>query len=554
VSDEPAAVLIVGGGIVGLSAALFLERVGVRAMLVERHPTTSIHPRARGVNGRSMELLRELGLEHAVRAAGGKLAPAVGIYRGETLRGVLEARGQGSALMRRLRANAGRGRPTKSSPVSPCRCPQDELEPLLLTAARERGVDARLFTELTELQQDAHGVTCRLLDRASGVAREVRARYVIAADGARSRTRERLGIARSVEVRGGHQMNLLFRADLRSLVAGREFSLCLIEQPGLLGLFTSIDNADQWVLHVAYAPDRGERPEDFTKERCVELIRRAAGIPELAVELKGALPWESSTRIADRYREGRVFLAGDAAHIMPPWGGFGANTGIQDAHNLAWKLAAVLQGRAGDRLLDSYELERRPIALELGAISASMNGARGLIAVGTSPLRTLWNVRRVFRYLGVGYGYGSPLVSLERGRTPGPRFGELDGRPGTRAPHVWLTTREGAEPRSSLDWLGKGYVLWLGSGAEAWAEAAQLMAAEGRDPVTCVQLGRDAIDARGRAARAFGVGRGGASLVRPDGFVAWRARNPPPSAAVGARLLREVLDRALGRLDLARAS
>src|SRR5262249_28876182 len=156
-----------------------------------------------------------------------------------------------------------------------------------------------------------------------------------------------------------------------------------------------------WVFHVSYEPEKGERPEDFSPARCVALIREGVGIPDLAVEILGALPWQSAVRIAERYQHGRVLLAGDAAHVMPPWGGFGANTRIQDAHNLAWKLAAVLAGRAGPPLLSTYEMERRPVALVVSEIAARMNDERGLMSIKPG-LGMLWSMRKVFPYLTMG--------------------------------------------------------------------------------------------------------------------------------------------------------
>src|SRR5262249_17007451 len=154
-----------------------------------------------------------------------------------------------------------------------------------------------------------------------------------------------------------HQLNVWFAADLTRFVRGREFSMCLIENEHVRGLLASIDNAQSWVIHISYDPERGERPEDFTPARLVELVRRAIGIDNREGEPKGVRPWQSAVRLAERYRQGRVFLAGDAAHSMPPWGGFGANSAIQDAHNLAWKLALVLRGQAAPVLLDTYEAE-----------------------------------------------------------------------------------------------------------------------------------------------------------------------------------------------------
>jgi len=515
-------VLIVGGGVVGLSASLFLAQQGVRATLVERHPGTSIQPRARGVNGRTMELMRALGLDDALRAASVKLGPGVGIYAGETLVKVLAEEGDGGWLMRRIRRKGLRGQPSRKSPVSPCRCTQDELEPVLLEAARARGVDARFSTELCDLTQDAGGVTAELLDRDTGARRQLRAAYVIAADGARSPLRARLGVGQTGDGVLGHLLNLYFRADLAALVKGREFSLCRVENPHLRGLFASINNTDLWVLHLAIDPAEA-RP---SPERCVELIRHAVGLPDLAVELLGALPWQAAVRIIQGYQHGRVFFAGDAAHVMPPWGGFGANTGIQDAHNLAWKLAMVLDGRADPALLTTYDVERRPVAQAVAAISGSMGDPDGLIAVRRG-LAMIWKMREIFPYLTMGYGYGSAAVVLEPGRPPGPGTTVMDGRPGTRAPHVWLE-RAGARI-SSLDLAGPGFTLVVGARGDAWPPAAGP-----RWPLSVVRLGVDVRDPGRRWARALGIGASGASLIRPDGIVAWRARGraASPEAAL----------------------
>jgi putative polyketide hydroxylase len=260
----------------------------------------------------------------------------------------------------------------------------------------------------------------------------------------------------------------------------------------------------------------------------VALIRQAVGMPELEVELLGALPWQAVVRVVEGYRQGNVFFAGDAAHVMPPWGGFGANTGIQDAHNLAWKLGAVLAGHASESLLDTYDLERRPVAQAVSAIAGSMSDAQGLMRIDRGPTM-LWTMRRVFPYLTMGYGYSSPAIHLEPGRRPGPGFTELRGRPGTRAPHAWLT-RDGAQ-LSSLDLFGRSYVLVAGERGQAWAEAAQSAARALGLPLTAVVLGSGVQDPKGLWSRALGIGPSGASLVRPDGIVAWRSRKAGASSA-----------------------
>src|SRR6266567_476831 len=341
-TQEHVPVLIVGGGIVGLSASLFLSHHGVRSLLIERHSGTSIHPRARGVNGRTMEIYRELGLEEAIRVAGTELSPSFGIFTAQTLKEVIEP------LPRRTEPAVFPGTAPfdEISSTSGNRVTQDLLEPVLLAEARKRGGDLRFYTEMLSFEQDETGVTAIIVDRASGTQSTVRADYMIAADGAGSRVRDALVVSVSGSGTLGHLLNILFLADLREFVRDREFSICLIERPDMRGLFTSINNSDRWVFHLSYDPKKGEKPEDFPPERCKGLLRLALGMPEIEIEIKSILPWESAVRVVDGFQQGRVFLAGDVAHQMPPWGGQGANTGVQDVHNLAWKLAAVLKSQA----------------------------------------------------------------------------------------------------------------------------------------------------------------------------------------------------------------
>ncbi len=246
--------------------------------------------------------------------------------------------------------------------------------------------------------------------------------------------------------------------------------------------------------------------------------------------MKGVLPWVSTVRVAETYRKGRAFLCGDSAHLMPPWGGFGANTGVQDAHNLAWKLAAVLKGSAGDALLDTYERERRPVALRVSSIAGGLSDTRGLMKVPSGLFGTLgllWSMRRVLPYLRVGYGYASSAVVAER-ELCGPGTSALDGRPGTRVPHVWLS-----EGRSSLDVVGPGFTLFTGDSAK-WSH-----------PEASVHVLPSV------AQKAFGIGAKGASLVRPDGFVVWRARGEVDRPI---QRLDEIFDRVLARSPQARSA
>lgn len=515
--DEKVPVLIAGGGIVGLSASLFLSRQGICSLLVERHRGTSIHPRARGVNARTMEIYRELGLEEAIRVAGAELSPSFGLYTGATLKEVIEP------VPRRTEPIAFPGAALfdEISPANGNRVTQDLLEPVLLAEARKRGGDLRFFTELTSFEQDETGVTATIVDRASGAQRTVRANYMLAADGANSRIREALGVPVSGSGSLGFLLNILFHADLREFVRDREFSICLIERPELRGLFTSINNSDRWVFHLSYDPARGERPEDFPPERCKELLRLALGMPEIALEIESILPWESAVRVVDGFQQGRVFLAGDAAHQMPPWGGQGANTGVADAHNLAWKLAAVLKEQAAPELLTTYDAERQPIGRLAAEESGQAADERGVLSLQRSAAGY---VHRQFRMLGYGYQYNSAAIIAEPENPLALDELGLDGRPGTRAPHAWVEHQ--GQRISTLDLFGTDFVLLAASNGAAWCEAARLLAPHLKIKLTSYRVGPagDLLDPENRWQAKAGISATGALLVRPDGIVAWRAQ------------------------------
>jgi putative polyketide hydroxylase len=548
--EEKVPVLIVGGGIVGLSASLFLSHQGIASLLVERHPGTSIHPRARGVNARTMELYRELGIDEAVRAAGAELAPSMGIYKGKSLVEVIEAKPRKEGK----RKIPGAGLFAKIGPVAGSRGTQDKIEPVLLAAARERGGDLRFNTEFVAFEQDEAGVTATVCERASGTHYTIHADYLLAADGAGSPTRQMLGVSTSGRGSLGRLLNILFQADLRELVRGREFSLCVIERPEMRGLFTSINNSDRWVFHLSYHPDKGEKAEDFPPERCKELLRIALGMPEIEIEIKSILPWESAVRVADGFQYGRVFLAGDAAHQMPPWGGQGANTGVADAHNLAWKLAAVLRDQATPALLATYDIERRPV----GRVAAEESGAaadeQGLLSLGERKgfAVVFAFLRRLPRLLGYGYEYASQAIIPDGTTAPkgilrqllsGPLG--LDGRPGTRAPHVWVECQ--GKRISTLDLFGTHFVLLTSSDGEVWTEAARSVAARLGIGLAayCVGPDGDLVERENRWKDKAGIQTSGALLVRPDGYVAWRARR-----LVGdpRKELEQVCSRLLGRV------
>jgi putative polyketide hydroxylase len=368
---------------------------------------------------------------------------------------------------------------------------------------------------------------------------------MIAADGARSAMRTALEIPMSGQGSRGFHINIYFQADLSELVRGKEFGICNITHPEARGMLVAINNADLWCFHVPYDPQTGQSSQDYTPERCRELVAKAIGIPGLDIRIRSALPWEAAERIADRFRDGRVFLAGDAAHVMPPAGGFGANTGVQDVHNLAWKLAAVLGGHAGPGLLDTYHEERHPVAA-FTARQAGLLADTGMLAImkGSGVERPAHPLVTT-----LGYRYRSEAV-IGEGETASAASDtlQLDGRPGTRAPHAWVELE--GEQCSTLDLFGGDFVLLAGSGDTVWKDAVEYTAARlgmNIDIYTIGGPGSDLVDRDGRCRAAYRLAADGAVLVRPDGFVAWRAERSTSDAEISlAAAMEHVLSKGAG--------
>ncbi|MER6629398.1 FAD-dependent monooxygenase [Streptomyces sp. NPDC000987] len=534
-TDQRVPVLIVGGSLVGLSTSLFLGRLGVRHTLVERHAGTSIHPRGRGNNVRTMELYRVAGVEPAIHAAAVTLAGNHGILQTPALVG--EA---GEWLFKEIDPGGGLAR---FSPTSWCLCSQNDLEPVLLDHATDLGGDLRYSTELMSFDADSAGVTAVVKSRRTGEHTTIRADYLVAADGPRSPVREQLGIGHSGPGDLFHNVSVTFRSRrLAEVVGDRRFIVCYLTRPDADGALLPVDNRENWVFHAPWHPEHGETLEEFTDERCADHIRRAVGDPDLDVEITGRAPWHAAQRVARSYRSGRVFLAGDSAHEMSPTGAFGSNTGIQDAHNLAWKLAAVLDGWAGEGLLDSYDAERRPVAEATSARAAARSaehshpGFAPPPGTGGGPQRGLLNVALGYRYprgAVVGADPAAPVV---------PERLELTGEPGSRAPHLWVARR--GRRISTLDLYERSLVLLSDADVpNGWHEAALRLAERLSVPLASYQVGTgpdaELVPEEGAGwTERHGTAAGGAVLVRPDGFVAWRSAGP---AADAEAALREVL-------------
>jgi 2-polyprenyl-6-methoxyphenol hydroxylase-like FAD-dependent oxidoreductase len=517
VTDTEAPVLIAGGSLAGLTTAAFLAQHGVRAVVVERHPGTAIHPRAAFLYQRSMEILRGIGIEEAVRRKSfEQFEPDGAIMSVESLAG-RELNWDVVHFNEAVR---------DLSPTERLFITQDALEPMLNARAKELGADLRFGTELTSWEQDADGITGVIHERDTDRTSTVRARYLVAADGGRSPIRERLAIPMAGHGLLSRSVTIYFRAEIEPLLRGRNLSVILVRNPTLRGFFR-IEKPYRsafLVVHMLGDPDDPITDVwDLTEERCVELIRAGLGSADLPIEVEAVHRWECRADVAASFRQDRIFLVGDAAHVMPPYGGFGGNVAIQDAHNLAWKLAMVIDGTAGPELLATFEPERRPVSeltVEQAYMRYVLRGALYLQNTLTQPFVKDDD-------LDLGYRYRSAAV-IRDGDDPDapvhedPR--ESRGRPGTRAPHVVL--RRGEQQISSHDLLGRSFVLLTGPDGTAWRDGGRRAAARlGVDlDVHAIGDTGDLRDPGGDFLAAHEITESGAVLVRPDGFVAWRAR------------------------------
>jgi putative polyketide hydroxylase len=505
-------VVVVGAGPVGLTTSIALSQHGVRHVVVERHPSTSVAPKARGINARTMEMYRQMGVEDDIRAAGMPSRFGGMILWAESLAG---------KEINRL--TPGRATPAGQavSPVANCGCSQDVLEPILRRHAEALAPDGIKFnTELCDVRHEGDGPTGVLKDQVGGETSPFRARYIVAADGTRSFVREKLGIGRTGEKDIYDSVNVHFRADLRPWVEDRPAALYLIEQPELRATFLTVNGADRWGFLVHSLSAYGFTKENLTPERCIDLVRRAVGIADLPVEVLGINFWNCSAMVADSFRSGNVFLIGDAAHETTPSGGFGMNLGVQDAQNLAWKIAAVLHGEAAPSLLDSYEAERRPHALEV--VQATLLNMRSFDrskrqAEARLPRKEFLNERGLI----FGARYQSLAVVPDGSKPPEVSDPVTEyvpsAHPGCRAPHVWLENK--GRRFSTIDLFGRGFVLLAAPGGSRWRSAARQHGLPGIDVWV---LGEDIVDAEDSWMATYGVREGGAVLVRPDGYVAWR--------------------------------
>lgn len=467
-------VLIVGAGPIGLTLAGLLRAQDIDVMVLESHPGLSRHPKARGISARSMETFRKLGLEDQIRAEG-LPDEHVRFFRADTLTSPDFALSDPPSTQAR-----------GNTPAPGVLCSQDRLEPVLLENARARGARVEFGHRVTEVH-DAHDGVAVAVD-----GHEVRrAPFVVGCDGARSTVRRSAGIALSGQKDLARFLSVRFRAPLGDAVRDRTAASYFLT--GGKGGFLAIDNDQYWIYQypVPDGVDPSPLREDITS--LIGLVRAAAGVPDLDVEILDTMLWRMDARIADVYHRGRTLLAGDAAHQTPPTGGHGMNVGIGDADTLAWMLADVVRGRAAATLLDRYDKERRPVGAAVIGISSD-NAARRY-AIDDELL------------LGTTYDAATPV--------PNEPY-QPSGTPGRRLPHVALLGDPAVT--STIDLIGTGLAIFVLEDDQTWRNAAT---ASGITLISMTTAERR-LATPGEFAERCGVVPGGALLVRPDGHIAAR--------------------------------
>jgi putative polyketide hydroxylase len=551
-------VLVVGGGPVGMMTALLLGRSGVPCILVERRAGLSAHPKGRGFNSRSMELFRQCGMLSDMLAAQPSRESVANVAQGITL----------TDPEMKIMPFQGTSDLVKAVSPAPNIVGGQDIVEMVLSAHlnRHASVQTIFDCEIIAIDKQADGIIATAR-RSDGSQLKFDADYIVAADGARSPCRALCG--RTMEARSpimGQNVNILFRADL-SAYLDRLCTCAFLTVPpardipglrAILAIMSTVRSVDERTFNIVLRPD--ENPADITMDTAADWMRRELDLPvDFPIEIISISPWDAHAQLIDRFRAGRVLFAGDAARTITPAGALGMNTGLIDANNVAWRLAMVVRGLAGDRLLDDYHDERYAHSEEI--VSASVDNLRGAIsghrpntpppghgpghAPGTVPGGPPPNRSQMGLYLGFTYASGSvlpdgaafPAVSDPRNEY------EQCATPGARAPHIWLDPRY---ELSSIDLFGGGFCL-LTADAASWRAAVDNLRFATGIPIRLFNIADIARTSEICAEwqLLYGVSNDGAVLVRPDGMVAWRCVNAPENTdATLASALSQILDRA----------
>jgi 2,4-dichlorophenol 6-monooxygenase len=577
-------VLVVGSGPAGASAALFLATYGTRTLVVTKYSALSDTPRAHITNQRAMETLRDMGLEERLMR---EATPWE--YMGNTTFCTSLA---GEELGRVSSWGTDTARHADYELQSPCTmldAPQTITEPVIMQAAQARGAKVRFDTEYLSHVQDADGVIATVRDRLTGCQYQIRCKYLIGADGARSKVAEDLGLPFQGPGAVAGALGIIFEADLTRFVAHRPSVLYWMVQPGAekegvgLGVLRMIKPWTEWMLMWGYEVAAG--PPQMTDEFVRELAVKLVGTDDFEMRVKSRSPWTINHHFATTIARGRVFCAGDAVHRHPPTNGLGSNTSIQDSYNLAWKLHHVIRGLAAPSLLESYDAERAPVARQIveranqsiadtGRIIAALDVPDTTVAgrldsqlalrkaPGPEGEKIRKNLREAIAYKsyefnahGVEHNHRYVSNAVRPDGTPMPAFkrdAELYAQPttwpGAKLPHCWVT-RDGRRV-STLDLAGHGkFSVWTGPSGQAWLDAAAALGKETGVPITLVQVGPGAPieDPYGTWANLAEISDGGVLLVRPDLYVAARQLQSVADGQEAAAWLRAALQGVLGK-------
>jgi 2,4-dichlorophenol 6-monooxygenase len=577
-------VLIAGGGGAGLTSSMLLSRLGVESLLVSALPGTSVLPKAHVLNQRTMEIFTDLGVAAEIYERG---TPPEQMRHSAYYVGFVGPDPAYGRLLGRMESWGAGGLDADWATASACRqanLPQIRLEPILKARAEALAPGrVRFNAELIDLEQDAHGVTATVRDKTAGTDFTVRARYLLACDGGRTVGR-RLG----VQMKGARDamriVSVYMSADLSRWARDPDVLIRWLWIPARGNLATLVPmgpehwglQSEEWVFHLNYDNDDTRAIDDA---QVVADMKEALGLPDLDATVHVVSRWSLEGILADRFQVGRVFLVGDAAHRHPPTGGLGLNSAVHDAHNICWKLAAVLAGHASEKLLASYESERRPVdarnverSMENGMnhtnVGAAMGFARGASAdanlaglrraLGDAPEEVVHRRQALaaiaaqsmeFREHAVEYGQTYRSSAIVDDGTPEPAA--LDGirlyvpgtRPGAPLPHAEVEDLDGGR-HALMDLVRPGqFLLIAGEDGAPWCDAARRLAATAGVPLRAIRIGHldgDYRDPRCTWLRERQITAEGALLVRPDRFVAWRSAGATtnPVAELGAVLTK----------------
>ncbi|MGE8154057.1 FAD-dependent monooxygenase [Pseudomonas vancouverensis] len=526
-------VIVLGSGPVGLGAAIELGRCGIKTILIERNSRTSWHPKTRNFNSRTMEIARTWGPEIYEELRELDLP----IHWKSPIRFMTAIVGKETG---QIESKGFRGATPDISPVSSVLSSQDQIEPVLMQQVQRSGmVDVRFRHEMLEFlkgdEDSDEEVQIRVRDLETGNESIVVGSALVAADGAGSEMRQILEMPLEGPQKVANFINCYFHADVERYAAERPGILLFVANENASGVFQALDARGRWLCQIS-VPLEEWSTEIYNNERCTEWIRAGVGVPELEVDVKSVGKWQMNAAVCRELQRGRVVFVGDAAHMFPPTGGLGVNTGIQGMHNAMWKLALFLRGKASKRLLESYTLERKPVAkwvAEQSLHNHQQAVRMAMISLGATaditPEEVLTTARRYGNQLGLelGFVYESHLTTPDGTSAPTVSDPYTDyapsARPGHRAPHVWLD--QNGRKISTIDLARPEFSIFSGKEGHKWAGAvAELSRIHGLD-IALYSIGTaDLIDTEETFLNRYEINVDGAVLIRPDGYVAWRSQ------------------------------